>query len=97
MNSIPYFGESTERASVDYRQQLAERSWELIQSHPFLGDPLVKTKMEDLRQGEGIIDFVNTYAEVTLFYGSIGLVVFLAAIIPCCKANCAARILRAIG
>jgi O-antigen ligase len=81
MNSIPYFGESTERASVDYREQLAERSWELIQLHPFLGDPLVKTQMEDLRQGEGIIDFVNTYAEVTLFYGSVGLVVFLAAII----------------
>ena len=81
MNSIPYFGESTERASVDYREQLAERSWELIQLHPFLGDPLVKTKMEDLRQGEGIIDFVNTYAEVTLFYGSIGLVVFLAVIV----------------
>jgi O-antigen ligase len=60
---------------------LAERSWELIQLHPFLGDPLVKSKMEDLRQGEGIIDFVNTYAEVTLFYGSIGLVVFLTAII----------------
>ena len=37
--------------------------------------------MEDLRQGEGIIDLVNTYAEVTLFYGSIGLVLFLALIL----------------
>jgi hypothetical protein len=81
MNSIPYFGESTDRATVEYRQRLAERSWELIQLHPFLGDPLVMTKMEDLRQGEGIIDLVNTYAEETLFYGSIGLAVFLAVII----------------
>jgi hypothetical protein len=81
MNSIPYFGGSTDRATVDYREQLAERSWELIQLHPFLGDPLVKTQMEDLRQGEGIIDLVNTYAEVTLFYGSIGLVIFLAVIV----------------
>jgi O-antigen ligase len=81
VNSIPFFGESTERASVDYRQQLAERSWELIQLHPFLGDPLARTQMEDLRQGEGIIDLVNTYAEVTLFYGCIGLLLFLAVII----------------
>jgi O-antigen ligase len=81
VNSIPFFGESTDRASVDYRQQLAERSWELIQLHPFLGDSLARTKMEDLRQGEGIIDLVNTYAEVTLFYGSIGLLLFLALVI----------------
>ena len=81
VNSIPFFGESTERDSFDYRQQLAERSWELIQLHPFLGDPLARTEMEDLRQGEGIIDLVNTYAEVTLFYGSIGLLLFLAVII----------------
>ena len=76
MNSIPFFGQSTDDASVDYRQRLAERSWELIQLHPFFGDPLVLTKMEDLRQGEGIIDLVNTYAGITLFYGSIGLLRF---------------------
>jgi hypothetical protein len=81
VNSIPYFGESTDRASVEYRERLAERSWELIQLHPFLGDPLAKTNMEDLRQGEGIIDLVNTYAGVTLFYGSIGLLLFMAVII----------------
>jgi O-antigen ligase/polysaccharide polymerase Wzy-like membrane protein len=81
IDSIPYFGQSTDRASVDYRQRLAERSWELIQLHPFLGDPLAMTQMEDLRQGEGIIDLVNTYASVALFYGSIGLALFLAVII----------------
>jgi O-antigen ligase len=81
MNSIPFFGQRTDDASVNYRQRLAERSWELIQLHPFLGDPLVLTKMEDLRQGEGIIDLVNTYAGVTLFYGSIGLLAFLAPIV----------------
>jgi hypothetical protein len=81
VNSIPYFSKSTDRASVDYRQRLAERSWELIQLHPLLGDPLARTKMEDLRQGQGIIDLVNTYAGVTLFYGSIGLLLFLAVII----------------
>jgi hypothetical protein len=81
VNSIPYLGKSTDQASVDYRERLAERSWELIQVHPFLGDPLARTKMEDLRQGEGIIDLVNSYAAVTLFYGSIGLFLFMAVII----------------
>jgi hypothetical protein len=81
VNSIPFFGKSTDRASVDYRQRLAERSWELTQLHPFLGDPLARTKMEDLRQGEGIIDLVNSYASVTLFYGSFGLVLFMSVIV----------------
>lgn len=33
--------------------------------------------MEDLRQGQGIIDLVNTYAEVVLFHGLVGLSLFL--------------------
>ena len=37
--------------------------------------------MEDLRQGEGIIDLVNTYAAVALFYGAIGLLLFLSVVI----------------
>jgi hypothetical protein len=81
LSSIPLIGESTDRTSFDYRQRLAERSWEMIQLHPFLGDPLARTQMEDLRQGEGIIDLVNTYASVALFYGSIGLLLFLAVVI----------------
>lgn len=81
INSIPYFGHSTDMSSVDYRERLAERSWELIQLHPFLGDAHVMSKMEDLRQGEGIIDFVNAYAGIALFYGFVGLLVFLTAII----------------
>lgn len=81
LNSIPFIGHSRDDASVDYRQRLAERSWELIQLHPFMGDPLAMTKMEDLRQGEGIIDLVNTYAGTTLFYGCIGLLVFMAPIV----------------
>lgn len=81
IDSIPYLGNSPDEESVDYRLRLAERSWELIQMHPFLGDQLAMSKMEDLRQGQGIIDIVNTYAGVTLFSGLIGLVLFLAVIL----------------
>ena len=37
--------------------------------------------MEYLRQGLGIIDLVNTYAEVALFYGLCGLSLFVGFIL----------------
>jgi O-antigen ligase len=37
--------------------------------------------MEDLRQGEGIIDLVNSYLGVALTYGFIGLFCFLGFIL----------------
>ena len=77
---LPFTGKSGDD-SLTYRQRLAERSWEIIQTHPFLGDQFARSKMEDLRQGEGIIDFVNTYMQVTLNYGFVGLSLFLAVIL----------------
>ena len=73
---LPFIGKSGDD-SLTYRQRLAERSWEIIQDHPFLGDQLARSKMEDLRQGEGIIDFVNAYMQVALYYGFVGLFLFL--------------------
>ena len=77
---LPFMGGSVDSESVIYRQRLAERSWELIAQHPFFGDQLAFQKMEDLRQGGGIIDFVNAYAGIALFYGLIGLFLFVAFI-----------------
>jgi O-antigen ligase len=70
-------GGSVDKGSIEYRQQLANRAWELFQENPFLGDKLVLQKMEDLRQGVGLIDLVNTYAEVLLLDGLIGLALFV--------------------
>ena len=81
---LPFMkGSADEQAdsSITYRQRLAERSWELINEHPFFGDQLALQKMEDLRQGEGIIDLVNTYAAVTVFYGFVGLAIFISAML----------------
>jgi hypothetical protein len=78
---LPFMGGSVDSGSVVYRQRLAERSWELIKQSPFFGDQLAFLKMEDLRQGQGIIDFVNTYAGIALFYGFIGLFLFVAFIL----------------
>jgi O-antigen ligase len=64
-----------------YRYRLAERGWELVLAHPFFGDQFPWPEMEDLRQGEGIIDLVNTYLGVALNYGLIGLFCFLSFIL----------------
>jgi O-antigen ligase len=81
ISDLPFLGGSVDAGSVIYRQRLAERSWELIKEHPFLGDQLALTKMEGLRQGQGIIDTVNTYAGVALDYGLIGLSIFVGFIL----------------
>jgi hypothetical protein len=78
---LPWAGGSVDVYNITYRERLAERSWELIAAHPFFGDQLMYLEMEDLRQGQGIIDLVNAYAEIALQYGLIGLSVFLAFIL----------------
>jgi O-antigen ligase len=77
---LPVLGRSAD-SSITYRQRLAERGWELVLAHPFFGDQFPWPEMEDLRQGEGIIDVVNTYLGVALNYGLIGLFCFLSFIL----------------
>lgn len=77
VNALPFFGGSVDRGNVLYRERLFERSWDLLSERPFFGDQLAQFKLEDLRQGEGIVDFVNTYADVALSYGLVGLFCFL--------------------
>ena len=77
LDALPFVGAPAELESAVYRQRLALRAWQLFQEHPLLGDQLAVQKMEDLRQGEGIIDLVNTYVEVGLFYGIVGLALFV--------------------
>jgi O-antigen ligase len=77
IDSLPFVG-SIGESSVSYREQLAEASWKLFQKNPYFGDPFVLKSLEDLRQGQGIIDLVNTYAGIALFYGLVGLSLFLA-------------------
>jgi hypothetical protein len=81
INTVPYLGGTVDSDSLLYRQRLAERSWEIIQQHPLLGDQHAYWQMQDLRQGEGIIDLVNTYAEIALFYGLVTLSLFVGFIL----------------
>jgi hypothetical protein len=80
MDSLP-FGSKQPDADFIYRQRLFDRSLELVQAHPLFGDQLAMQEMEDLRQGQGIIDIVNTYIGVLLFHGWVGLILFLGFIL----------------
>lgn len=75
-DSLPFIG-SQNQGTVTYRQQIAETSWALVQQNPLLGNPFVLLQMQELKQGQGIIDIVNAYAQIALFYGLIGLALYL--------------------
>jgi O-antigen ligase len=73
---VPALGGTTD-FNILYRQRLADRGWQLVMAHPLFGNQFPYPEMEDLRQGEGIIDIVNTYLGVALNYGLVGLTLFV--------------------
>ena len=74
---IPFLGGTVDKFNIDYRERLVTESWRLIEQSPLLGDQNALLKLGDLRQGEGIIDFVNFYVQILLDNGFIGLTLFL--------------------
>lgn len=80
IKSMPFIGES-EQSNVEYRQQLLEISWIVIQENPWFGTSnyLAHPLMNLLIQGEGIVDMVNSYVGQTLSYGFVGLGLFVGA------------------
>jgi O-antigen ligase len=78
---LPFLGGSVDVGNLEYRQRLASTSWNLIMNHPYFGDGDFMSKMKDLRQGQGIIDLVNTYAGTALEYGLVGLALFVGFIL----------------
>jgi len=74
---LPFVG--TIRAeTVDYRARLFEMASIVIQRNFFFGstDYINTPEMQTMLQGEGIVDVVNTYLQVALGYGWVGLVLF---------------------
>lgn len=82
INLLPFIG-NIESANVDYRTQLFEQSILVIKNYPFFGvyDPTKEPEMQVLVQGQGIVDLVNYYLQITLTYGLIGLTIFLTLLI----------------
>ncbi|MEO1656171.1 MAG: O-antigen ligase family protein [Pseudomonadota bacterium] len=73
------FDQIDEYGTFDYRSRLIETSIEKVRMAPIFGDPNYATHpmFEPLRQGQGIIDFVNVYVQVVLEFGLAGLLIVL--------------------
>lgn len=78
VSMIPFVGH-VDDFNVSYRQLLLENCITLLKSYPFFGVPNVlgTSEMQAMKQGQGIIDIVNTYVGVALGSGLIGLSLFL--------------------
>jgi O-antigen ligase len=76
---LPIIGTSRVN-TIDYRERLLEQAWIVIQRQPWFGSTTFREtpEMESMRQGQGIIDIVNSYLQIILSYGTIGLFLFLA-------------------
>lgn len=75
---IPFIG-TIESRNIDYRERLFEQSWIVINRSPWIGsiDYLNTPEMQSMIQGQGIIDLVNTYIQIALEYGFVGLFLFV--------------------
>ena len=77
---IPYFGGTVDAENITFRQRLLERSWEIVQDSPFLGDQRALSKMGELR-ADGIIDLMNGFMNILLDNGFLGLSLYLSFVL----------------
>lgn len=82
-----------------YRLDLLNASIATIKQNPLFGlqKPTEEGDLEDLRQGQGIIDIVNTYLQVGLSSGLIGLLLFVGIFaVPCYQLYVMSRRMRRV-
>jgi O-antigen ligase len=79
INLLPFVGK-TESENVKYREKLLDMSLLAIERNPWFGSEnyLETPEMQEMIQGQGIIDIVNTYLLVALDNGLIGLTIFVS-------------------
>lgn len=75
---LPFAG-SVEVENVTYRQQLLNIGLQVILQNPFFGayNFFLSEEAQALKQGNGMIDLVNTYLAVGLSNGLVGLSLYL--------------------
>ena len=73
------FGSSeADLSSINYRSELLDTALALLKQSPWWGVPNYASQMQALRQGEGIIDLVNSYIAIALDAGVIGLLLYVS-------------------
>jgi O-antigen ligase len=79
LDMLPFIG-TIDAGSVTYRQQLFDAAIQIIGRNPWFGsrDYRLTPEMQELVQGQHIVDVVNTYLGVALDYGLVGLGFFVA-------------------
>jgi hypothetical protein len=75
---LPFVGQ-TEQGSIDYRMNWFAASMPVVERNFWFGDvrALGAPELEIMRNGEGIVDLVNMFLAVLLYYGAIGLALFV--------------------
>lgn len=78
INMLPFIGK-TDTENVEYRVKLLDNAFIVFNRYPFFGSTKYRNELADLGmlQGEGIVDVVNTYLDVVLEYGLVGLVLYI--------------------
>ena len=78
INLLPLLG-TTEKSTIDYRQDLLTNSIIVIQRNPWFGSVsyLETPEMQAMLTGGNIIDVVNSYIAITLQNGFVGLGLFV--------------------
>ncbi len=64
--------------TIEYRRQILEASLALLKQSPWFGVPNYWVYLQDFRQGEGIIDLVNTYVLIAMDTGVVGVALYAA-------------------
>jgi O-antigen ligase len=79
---LPFVG-TVDAYTVTYRQRLFDVSMDVVWQRPFFGaiDFMYNPMLETMRQGEGIIDIVNSYLQIALRNGLVGLALFAGTFI----------------
>ncbi|MEL7485765.1 MAG: O-antigen ligase family protein [Pseudomonadota bacterium] len=75
---LPFVGEEAGE-TISYRQELFETGWAIALRNPVFGSTSFTNtaEMQGLVQGQGIVDYVNSYLLVVLESGFVGLALFL--------------------
>lgn len=75
---MPFTG-TIQANTIHYRERLFENAWIVFQKNPIFGLNTYREtpEMESMRQGQGIIDVVNSYIHIALKSGLVGLSLFL--------------------
>jgi hypothetical protein len=84
LDHVPFIGKQDSQ-NVDYRTRLFSVSLEVIAQRPLLGDFhfMKNPRLETMRNGEGIIDIVNSYLEIALRQGLLSLAAFVGVFAWC--------------